>query len=159
MNRSPRTASALLRLIGGPNAFRASFTTTAPTMEKKLYVGNLAWSIDEKQLRSTFSKFGELTFCRISTDQATGRARGFGFVSFADDAAALTAMTEMNGFELEGRPLRINEATERPAGERNTRRDFGDRPPRRDFGDRPPRRDFGDRPPRRDRNDRGGDDF
>jgi RNA recognition motif-containing protein len=78
----------------------------------KLYVGNLPWSATDDELQSLFAGFGEVMSARVITDRETGRSRGFGFVEM-DDAGASRAIVELNGQEMGGRPLRINEANER----------------------------------------------
>jgi RNA recognition motif-containing protein len=78
-----------------------------------LYVGNLSFETTESKLRDVFSEYGTVTSARIITDRETGRSRGFGFVEIEDDAAALKAVTEMNGAELDGRTLTVNEARPR----------------------------------------------
>jgi RNA recognition motif-containing protein len=95
----------------------------------KLYIGNLPFSVDEEQLKGLFSEYNpeEVT---VITDRFSGRSKGFGFVTIADDEAAKKAISEMNDKEVEGRKIRVNEA--RPMEERPER-------PRRDFGQR---RDF-----------------
>lgn len=85
-------------------------------MSKTLYVGNLNFRTDEEGLRSTFSNFGTVTDARIVMDRDTGRSRGFGFVEMEDDSAAETAIEQMNGADLDGRPLRVNEAQPRTEG-------------------------------------------
>ena len=82
-------------------------------MAKKLFVGGLAWATTSEGLREAFSSFGEVTDARVITDRETGRSRGFGFVSYEDEAAAEAALQEMDGAELDGRALRVNEANER----------------------------------------------
>jgi len=79
-------------------------------MAKKLYVGNLSFVVSEGKLKELFSQFGEITEVVLVTDRATGRLRGFGFVTFAEDAAAEKAIAEMNGKEVEGRTIKVNEA-------------------------------------------------
>ena len=79
----------------------------------KLFVGNLSWNTAEEDLRDAFSRFGQIDECRIITDRDTGRSRGFGFLTFADPDSAQAAMNEMNGTELDGRSLNVNEAKER----------------------------------------------
>ena len=79
---------------------------------KKIYVGNLAWGTTEDGLRDAFSAFGDVHSCRVITDRETGRSRGFGFVEM-DESAADKAIAEMNGKDLDGRQLRVNEAQER----------------------------------------------
>ena len=84
-------------------------------MAKKLFVGGLAWATTSESLHEAFSSFGEVSDARVVTDRETGRSRGFGFVSFEDDAAADAALQQMDGAELDGRQLRVNEANERDA--------------------------------------------
>jgi RNA recognition motif-containing protein len=79
----------------------------------KLYVGNLPWSATEEDLRELFAPFGELHSCNLITDRDTGRSRGFGFVEL-EQGDADKAMNQLNGQDYGGRPLRINEARERP---------------------------------------------
>ncbi|HLT18880.1 MAG TPA: RNA-binding protein [Thermomicrobiales bacterium] len=78
-----------------------------------LYVGNLSFNTSEAKLREVFEEYGTVTSARIITDRETGRSRGFGFVEFEDDAAALKAVTELNGAEIDGRTLTVNEARPR----------------------------------------------
>lgn len=82
-------------------------------MAKTLYVGNLNFRTDEEGLRAAFSEYGTVTDARIVMDRDTGRSRGFGFVEIEDDAAAESAIQSMNGADLDGRPLRVNEAQPR----------------------------------------------
>ncbi len=77
-----------------------------------LYVGNLAWSVTDDSLRDFFEDYGEVTSARVITDRETGRSRGFGFVEMPDEAAR-NAISQADGVELEGRPLRISEARPR----------------------------------------------
>src|SRR4051794_34402910 len=86
-------------------------------MSKKLFVGGLSWGTDDEALRQAFSKYGEIAEAKVITDRETGRSRGFGFVSFASDNDAMTAMQEMDGKELDGRTIKVNEAQERPPRE------------------------------------------
>ena len=84
-----------------------------------IYVGNLSFRATDDSIREAFAAFGEVTSARIITDRDTGRSRGFGFVEMADDEAAKKAIDGMNGKELDGRELKVNEArerTERPRG-------------------------------------------
>lgn len=85
-------------------------------MAKTLYVGNLNFRTEEEGLRAAFSEYGNVTDARIVMDRDTGRSRGFGFVEMDDDAAAESAIEGMNGSDLDGRPLRVNEA--QPRGDR-----------------------------------------
>ncbi len=79
---------------------------------KKLYVGNLPWSVTDSELEGLFADIGEVMSARVITDRDTGRSRGFGFVEM-DDAGATKAISELNGKDLGGRALRVNEANER----------------------------------------------
>jgi len=81
---------------------------------KKLFVGNLSWGTTDEGLRAAFESFGEIIEAKVITERDTGRSRGFGFVTFANDGDADQAMEQMNGAELDGRPLRVNEAHDRP---------------------------------------------
>ena len=79
---------------------------------KKIYVGNLPWSADEAALRDLFTTVGTVQSAAVITDRETGRSRGFGFIEM-DDGDADKAISELNGHEMDGRPLRVNEARER----------------------------------------------
>ncbi|OIO21988.1 RNA-binding protein [Candidatus Micrarchaeota archaeon CG1_02_47_40] len=92
-------------------------------MEKKLYIGNLSYNIDDGKLREMFSSFGEITDARVVSDRETGRSRGFGFVTFADAEGADKAIADMNGKEIDGRKLTVNEA--RPPESGGGRREGG----------------------------------
>ena len=81
-------------------------------MAKKLFVGGLAWATTSEGLRKAFEEFGDVIDAKVITERETGRSRGFGFVTLADDAAASTAISEMDGKELEGRAIRVNEANQ-----------------------------------------------
>lgn len=85
-------------------------------MSNKLFVGGLAWATDDNRLREAFEAHGEVTDAKVINDRDTGRSRGFGFVTFADANSAHAAMEAMNGADLDGRSLRVNEANERPRG-------------------------------------------
>ncbi len=82
-------------------------------MSMKLFVGGLSWDTDTEGLRRGFESFGQLEDVAVIQDRDTGRSRGFGFVTFADAEAGKTAMTAMDGAELDGRTVRVNEAAER----------------------------------------------
>lgn len=82
-------------------------------MSMKLFVGGLNFSTDTDGLRRGFEGYGELEDVAVISDRETGRSRGFGFVTFRDRAAAQKAMQEMDGRELDGRTVRVNEAAER----------------------------------------------
>ncbi len=79
-------------------------------MGKKLYVGNLSFSVTEGSLQDMFAPFGNVESARLITDRDSGRSKGFGFVEFSSDDEAEKAIAEMNGKEVEGRALTVNEA-------------------------------------------------
>ncbi len=79
---------------------------------KKIYVGNLPWSATEAELRELFGSVGSVHSAAVITDRETGRSRGFGFIEM-DDSDAERAISELNGREMDSRPLRVNEAQER----------------------------------------------
>jgi RNA recognition motif-containing protein len=81
----------------------------------KIYVGNLPFSADESQVRELFSQHGTVESVSIITDRETGRPRGFGFVEMSR-ADASRAIQNLNGKDMGGRPLRVNEAQERTGG-------------------------------------------
>jgi len=81
-------------------------------MGKKLFVGNLDWSVRDEDLKQAFGSFGEVTSARVVTDKMSGRSRGFGFVEYATDEAAEAARQQMNGKDMNGRPLRVDMAQE-----------------------------------------------
>jgi len=80
----------------------------------KLFVGGLSSETTTEDLRSSFSKFGEIVDVAVIADRATSQSRGFGFVTYQSSAAAETAIKEMNGAQLDGRPLKVNRAEARP---------------------------------------------
>jgi len=83
-------------------------------MSKKLFVGGVSWNTTEDGLRQAFQPFGDLSEVKIITDRESGRSRGFGFVTFADAAAADAAMAKLNGTELDGKTIKVNEAQDKP---------------------------------------------
>jgi cold-inducible RNA-binding protein len=90
-------------------------------MQVKLFVGNLPWSIGDAELEEVFREHGDVQSARVIIDRDTGRSRGFGFVEMeVSDVAAL--ITATNGREINGRPLRVNEAEEKGAGQRRPQR-------------------------------------
>ncbi|KMY66148.1 RNA-binding protein [Desulfocarbo indianensis] len=90
-------------------------------MSKNIYVGNLPWSADDAALSEIFSRHGEVISARVITDRDTGRSRGFGFVEM-DSASADTAINALNGADMDGRALRVNEAQERKDNRRSNNR-------------------------------------
>jgi len=79
-------------------------------MAKKLYVGNLAFSVTDDELMQAFTSFGTVVSARVVMDRMTGRSKGFGFVEIEDDAQADEAVNKMNGQTIGGRPVRVSEA-------------------------------------------------
>ena len=82
-------------------------------MAKKIYVGNLPFTATDQELEELFSAHGAVSSARVITDRETGRSRGFGFVEMDDETAADAAIRGLNGKDMGGRPLRVNEAKER----------------------------------------------
>jgi RNA recognition motif-containing protein len=82
-------------------------------VSKKLFVGSLSWNTTDEGLRRAFEKFGEVLEAKVIKDRDTDRSRGFGFVSFANPKDAMDAMQGMDGQELDGRAIKVNEAQER----------------------------------------------
>lgn len=80
---------------------------------KKLYVGNLSYSVTSTSLEEMFTGFGEVRSAQVIEDRETGRSKGFGFVEMADDNAAREAIKALNEKEHDGRPLTVNEAKPR----------------------------------------------
>lgn len=79
-------------------------------MAKKLYVGNLTFSITDSELEKAFAEFGEIISATVVMDRISGRSKGFGFVEFANDEDADKAKTALDGKELKGRAIRIDQA-------------------------------------------------
>jgi cold-inducible RNA-binding protein len=79
-------------------------------MSSKLYVGNLSFQVDETSLQAMFAEFGSVTSAKIIMDRDSGRSKGFGFVEMSSSSEAQTAIEKMNGQEVEGRALTVNEA-------------------------------------------------
>lgn len=86
-------------------------------MPKTLYVGNLPWSTTEEELQSVFAGVSSVVSCRIITDRETGRSRGFGFVELADEADVQGVVDAMNGADVQGRAIVVNEARPRQGGD------------------------------------------
>jgi len=85
-------------------------------MSKKLYVGNLPYSATEEELRKVFERHGVVDSVSVITDRDTGRPRGFGFVEMSEASAASDAIRALDGSNMDGRMLRINEAQDRRSG-------------------------------------------
>ncbi len=85
-------------------------------MGRKLFVGNLPFSTDERRLEELFAAIGPVDTVNIVRDQMTGRARGFAFVEMQTDEAAQTAISRLNDTDLDGRKIAVNEARPKPSG-------------------------------------------
>ena len=89
-------------------------------MGSKLYVGNLAYSLNDESLKEHFDAYGTVVSCKVITDRDSGRSKGFAFVEMSTDEEAQAAIANLDNKDIAGRPLRVNEA----------------RPPKRKFSDR-----------------------
>jgi RNA recognition motif-containing protein len=78
-----------------------------------IYVGNLSYGMSEQELRDAFSAYGDVSSVKILTDRETGRSRGFGFVEMPNQSEGEAAISNLNGKEVSGRALRVNEARPR----------------------------------------------
>ncbi|MEK6628440.1 MAG: RNA-binding protein [Bdellovibrionota bacterium] len=94
-------------------------------MAKKLYVGNLAFSVTDDELMQAFTSFGTVASARVVMDRMTGRSKGFGFVELEDDSMADEAVNKMNGQTIGGRPVRVSEAKPQEDRPRGPRREGG----------------------------------
>lgn len=92
--------------------------------KKKLYVGNLPWSATADSLKQLFSQFGEVVDAVVITDRMSGRSKGFGFVTFANDSDAEKAVADMNGKDVEGRQIVVNVARPREQRSFNNNRSY-----------------------------------
>ena len=90
-------------------------------MAKKIYVGNMSYATTEEELRDLFSQYGTVLSANIIIDRETRRPKGFGFVEMEDDAAAEAAISQLDGKEVGGRNLRVNEAIAKPRPTRSYR--------------------------------------
>ncbi|XP_010254826.1 PREDICTED: glycine-rich RNA-binding protein GRP1A-like [Nelumbo nucifera] len=84
--------------------------------EYRCFVGGLAWSTDDQSLERAFSAYGEIQESKIISDRETGRSRGFGFVTFRDEQSMRDAIEGMNGQNLDGRNITVNQAQSRSSG-------------------------------------------
>ena len=85
-------------------------------MSNKIYVGNLPWSATEQDLRTLFEPHGSVDSVNVITDRETGRSRGFAFVEMGDATSVQNAIRTLDGSDMGGRPLRVNEAEDKPRG-------------------------------------------
>lgn len=88
-------------------------------MAMKLYVGNLAYSTTDSSLQTMFGQYGEVVSAQVIMDRDTGRSKGFGFVEMSNEQSGQAAITGLNGKDVDGRQLTVNEA--RPREERGSR--------------------------------------
>src|SRR4030043_1534483 len=95
-------------------------------MAKKLFVRGRSWDTTDDGLRQAFASYGEITEAKVITDRNTGRSRGFGFVTFAQDEEGKTAISKMDGTSLDGKTIKVNEAQEKsPRGGGRSGGSFG----------------------------------
>src|SRR5262249_36117891 len=87
-----------------------------PSMGKKLYVGNLAYGLTDSDLQRIFEPHGTVQSAQVIMDRDTGRSKGFGFVEMGSDQEAQAAIAALNGAEVDGRSLNVNEARPKPEG-------------------------------------------
>jgi RNA recognition motif-containing protein len=90
-------------------------------MGRRLYVGNLKYGMTDDQLRDLFAAHGEVTSAQVIMDRETGRSKGFWFVEMGSDQEAQKAIEALNGHEIEGRALTVNEARPKTEGGRGGR--------------------------------------
>jgi len=97
-------------------------------MGKKLYVGNLPYSVGNNDLQRLFEPHGSVVSAQVIMDRDTGRSKGFGFVEMGNESEAQAAIADMNGKEVEGRSLTVNEARPKPEnGSHRSSRGYGGR--------------------------------
>ncbi|KAK2443184.1 glycine-rich RNA-binding protein 4, mitochondrial [Trifolium repens] len=122
-----KTEMAFCNKIGNLLRQGATQTSQAPVSSmlnylrhmssSKLFVGGLSYGVDDQSLRDAFATYGEVIEARVITDRDTGRSRGFGFVNYTSEDAAGQALA-MDGQDLNGRPIRVSYANDRPSGPR-----------------------------------------
>lgn len=78
-----------------------------------IYVGNLSYGVSEDNLKEVFEAYGQVTSCKVITDKYSGRSKGFGFVEMENDSEAQAAIDQLDGAEIDGRSVRVNEARPR----------------------------------------------
>ncbi|KAL1548113.1 Glycine-rich RNA-binding protein 4, mitochondrial [Salvia divinorum] len=107
---------------------QSSMLNAIRCMSSKLFIGGLSYGTDDRSLKDAFTSFGEVTEAKVITDRETGRSRGFGFVNFSSDESASSALSAMDGQELNGRNIRVSYAQERaPRGAGGFGGNYGDR--------------------------------
>jgi RNA recognition motif-containing protein len=85
-----------------------------------IYVGSLPFNLDEEELKEIFEEYGEVGSAKVITDRYTGRSRGFGFVEMPDAETAKKAIEDLNGAEIDGRKIVVNESVEKPEGSKRS---------------------------------------
>jgi RNA recognition motif-containing protein len=91
-----------------------------------IYVGSLPFDLDEEELKEIFEEYGEVSTAKVITDKFTGKSRGFGFVEMPDAETAKKAIEDLNGAEIDGRTIVVNESVEKPEGSRRSNFRGGD---------------------------------
>jgi RNA-binding protein 39 len=102
--------------LAGSNLPAMSAFSKGPNGPMRLYVGSLHFNITEEMLKSIFEPFGKIEHMQLMIDAETGRSKGYGFITFRNSEDAKKAMEQLNGFELAGRPMKINHVTEHFTG-------------------------------------------
>ena len=85
-----------------------------------IYAGNLSWNLKDQDLSNLFAQYGEVSSAKIVNDKFSGRSKGFGFVEMPNDAEANAAIAALNGTEVDGRAIVVNESRPKPEGERSS---------------------------------------
>ncbi|GBG85615.1 hypothetical protein CBR_g40343 [Chara braunii] len=114
----PQVGMSERRSGGGGSGAGAGYGQRPPRGQdnpNKLYVGNLAWGVDDVGLHDLFSTFGNVVEAKVVMDRESGRSRGFGFVTFEQDGEVNDAIQGLNGVDVDGRTLRVNLASSKPA--------------------------------------------
>jgi RNA recognition motif-containing protein len=133
---SYRSPFAAVRCLNSDESHGKSVTSSGATepvnqtpdedsVSMKLYVGNLPYTTSEEDLRTLFSQYGNVESVAVITDRETGRSKGFGFVEFADDNEAKSAISALSGQEFSGRALTVNEARPKTGGGGGGRGGYG----------------------------------
>nr|ACV33079.1 glycine-rich RNA-binding protein [Limonium bicolor] len=105
-------------VTAGPMSMTSMMNSIRCMSSSKLFIGGLSWGTDDQSLKDAFASFGDVTEARVIMDRNTGKSRGFGFVEYNDTESASSAMSSMDGQELNGRNIRVSYATERESGPR-----------------------------------------
>ena len=115
-HEAERTVSAAGRPGGKILTEVVESLSQARAMSKRLYVGNLKYTVSSAQLQELFEQYGAVSSASVLSDRETGRSRGFGFVEMSDDDEALSAIESLDGQDFDGRRLTVNEARPRTPG-------------------------------------------